>query len=320
MPRDLRLPRRALPLLGLTLALGLLAPLAAPAGQSRHASQRARGHASIARGRCALKRRNKPSSRASSTNASSSHASSNRASSSRGSSTRSPRTHQVCAKGRPIPSSRALAKRTSRPSKTRRPREPPAAPGAGTPPATPSPPVAPSPAPEGAAPSLFAPGGAETDPIDPRYLTATPFGTSSFWIQPWRAYLDTWPASRLLESLGINFNVHAAEAEGDRPTAAGQRLQARAHRDQLGRALLRRPDQFVNEADIRTRLVALHKHGLRPLILLDANSTGPAPAKQVTLKRLAAAPAGAQTRDAERRKRRRGRARQDRLRRALLRR
>ncbi|HVR05519.1 MAG TPA: hypothetical protein VMS02_05715, partial [Solirubrobacteraceae bacterium] len=52
-----------------------------------------------------------------------------------------------------------------------------------------------------------------TDPIDPRYLTEVPFGTSSFWVQPWRAYMDTWPASRLDDALGINFNVGPDEAE-----------------------------------------------------------------------------------------------------------
>ena len=57
------------------------------------------------------------------------------------------------------------------------------------------------------------PGGVVTDPIDPRYLTSLPFGRTSFWVQPWRAYLDTWPASRLLSSAGVNFNVGARNAD-----------------------------------------------------------------------------------------------------------
>ncbi len=56
-------------------------------------------------------------------------------------------------------------------------------------------------------------GDVLTDPIDSRFLTKDPFGASSFWIQPWRAYLDTWPSSTLLSSLGINFNVGVAQAE-----------------------------------------------------------------------------------------------------------
>ncbi len=137
--------------------------------------------------------------------------------------------------------------------------------------------------------------GVLTDPIDPRYLTEVPFGTSSFWIQPWRAYLDTWPASRLLESLGINFNVMPAQAE-----ATAQLLQEsgfKLARREIGWGGLsyQDPSTFRNEAQIDTVLEALHKHGLRPLILLNANSGAPAPAQQITLETVAAAPEGAQT-------------------------
>ncbi len=138
-------------------------------------------------------------------------------------------------------------------------------------------------------------GGTLTDPIDPKYLTETPFGTTSFWIQPWRAYMDTWPASRLLESLGINFNVSAPQAE-----ATAQLLQDSGFK--LARIALNwdalsydNPTQFADEASVRTRLEALHRHGLRPLILLDANSEGPTPARQVNLETTTEAPAGAQT-------------------------
>jgi hypothetical protein len=138
-------------------------------------------------------------------------------------------------------------------------------------------------------------GGTVTDPIDAKYLTETPFGTTSFWIQPWRAYIDTWPASRLLESLGINFNVSAPQAEG-----TAQLLQDSGFK--LARIALNwdalsynDPTQFADEAGVRTRLEALHRHGLRPLILLDANSEGPTPARQVNLETTAEAPAGAQT-------------------------
>ncbi|HUN78657.1 MAG TPA: hypothetical protein VMU32_07050, partial [Solirubrobacteraceae bacterium] len=134
-----------------------------------------------------------------------------------------------------------------------------------------------------------------TDPIDPRYLTEVPFGTSSFWVQPWRAYMDTWPAARLDDGLGINFNVGPDEAE-----AVAQLLQ------ENGFALARReigwgalsyedPEEFSDEARIDTVLGALHNHGLRPLILLNANSGAPGPALQLRLETLAAAPAGAQS-------------------------
>ena len=137
--------------------------------------------------------------------------------------------------------------------------------------------------------------GVVSDPIDPRYLTDLPFGKSSFWIQPWRAYLDTWPASRLLDSLGVNFNVKASEAQdvarllhdsGFKLARIGINWDSLSYSD---------PAQFVDESDIRTRLTALHDYGLRPLILLDANSVGPCPAKKVMLDTVASAPASAST-------------------------
>lgn len=134
-----------------------------------------------------------------------------------------------------------------------------------------------------------------TDPIDPRFLTDVPFGARSFWLQPWRAYLDTWPASRLREALGVNFNVNDKEAE-----ATAQLLQDsgfKLARIEINWSALsyEDPSKFTDEAHVRTRLEALRNHGLRPLILLDANSEAPAPAKHITLETVSPAPAGATT-------------------------
>jgi hypothetical protein len=136
-------------------------------------------------------------------------------------------------------------------------------------------------------------GGVVDDPIDSRYLTQVPFGRRSFWIQPWRAYLDTWPASRLLDAVGINFNVRPREAEG-----TARLLQSsgfKLARIELSWNLLSYddPTRFTEEPEIRKRLVALREHGLRPLILLNANSGGPGPARPVTLTTLEPAAAGA---------------------------
>jgi hypothetical protein len=41
-----------------------------------------------------------------------------------------------------------------------------------------------------------------------------PFGgRRSFYLTPWRAYMDTWPAKQYLDCLGINFNVNSKDAE-----------------------------------------------------------------------------------------------------------
>jgi hypothetical protein len=153
--------------------------------------------------------------------------------------------------------------------------------------------------------------GSETvsDPIDRKYLTELPFGSTSFWIQPWRAYLDTWPASRLLDSLGINFNVSASQA---RVTArllheSGFKLA----RIELNWSSLSYddPSRFLDEASVRTRLEALREYGLRPLILLDANSAAPTPARKIALQTVGSSPSGA--RRTERDERRRRDTRQD---------
>ncbi len=138
-------------------------------------------------------------------------------------------------------------------------------------------------------------GGVLSDPIDSRYLTGVPFGRRSFWTQPWRAYLDTWPASRLLDAVGINFNVTPAEADG-----VAQLLQSSGFR--LGRIELSwnllsydDPSRFDDPAGVRRRLIAMREHELRPLILLNANSGGPGPAREVSLTTTTSAPAGART-------------------------
>jgi hypothetical protein len=137
--------------------------------------------------------------------------------------------------------------------------------------------------------------GAVCNPIDPRYLTDLKFGATSFWIQPWRAYLDTWPVSRLLDAVGINFNVRAPQAQdvarllhesGFKLARVGINWNALSYGD---------PGRFVHEADVRTRLLALHENGLRPLILLDANSGAPCPSKKIVLETAGPAPAGAST-------------------------
>ena len=47
---------------------------------------------------------------------------------------------------------------------------------------------------------------------DPRQQ-AIPFPRVSFYLTPWRAYMDTWPAEQYLTSVGINFNVASVDAK-----------------------------------------------------------------------------------------------------------
>ena len=138
-------------------------------------------------------------------------------------------------------------------------------------------------------------GETTIDPSDRRFLTYLPFGTRSFWVQPWRAYLDTWPASRLLNALGINFSAVGPQTEaiaqllkdsGFRLARKGISWDALTYAD---------PTKFRDEPRIRASLTSLHAHGLRPLIVLDANSEAPTPMRHIKLETIGAAPAGAQT-------------------------
>jgi hypothetical protein len=115
------------------------------------------------------------------------------------------------------------------------------------------------------------------DPIDPRQQTSIAFGERSHWLQPWRAYLDTVPADRLLDAVGIDFDVPPAQA----PATA--RLLARAGfrraRIEVGWGWFSyaHPDRLKHPAAVRTELLALERANIRPLILLNANDLGPCP-------------------------------------------
>jgi hypothetical protein len=56
-------------------------------------------------------------------------------------------------------------------------------------------------------------GQLATPYIDPAYFLNVPFGTHSHWAQPWRAYLETVPASVFVNGPGINFNVDSRQAD-----------------------------------------------------------------------------------------------------------
>ena len=134
-------------------------------------------------------------------------------------------------------------------------------------------------------------------PIDPRYLYDIPFGRRSFWIQPWRAYLDTWPASHLLEAVGMDFpskpavaldTAHLLHDSGYTLARTGIDWNAMSFEDPT-------VVDPTHVAAITARLTAMHQYGIRPLIVLNANSGGPVPLRGIKLQTVTEAPAGAQT-------------------------
>jgi hypothetical protein len=116
--------------------------------------------------------------------------------------------------------------------------------------------------------------------IDPRYLTAVPFGAHSHWMQPWRAYQETIPAQRFLDAQGI-----VLDGEGsihfDLVCQMLARHGIRHVRIEVGWNSVDwdRETRLNNVADLRNRLLACQKAHLRPLILLNANSGAPGPTR-----------------------------------------
>jgi len=62
-----------------------------------------------------------------------------------------------------------------------------------------------------AATRLYAEEPLSDRPIDPGQLTRVAFGSYSHWLQPWRGYLETTPATRFLDGIGIVLNTHRGE-------------------------------------------------------------------------------------------------------------
>ena len=129
--------------------------------------------------------------------------------------------------------------------------------------------------------ALTGPASAGTlkNPIDPEQQTALAFGARSHWLQPWRAYLDTLPATRLRDAIGINLNVSAEEVPATAQLLA--RSGFRRARVEIGwnQMDFADPTRVENPGRLRQHLEPLKANGIRPLILLNANHGIPGPAR-----------------------------------------
>jgi len=119
------------------------------------------------------------------------------------------------------------------------------------------------------------------------------FGRRSFFLAPWRAWMDTWPASRYLECLGVNYNVGTKEADAVAAVLAEAGIRSARVEIGMGSFKYEDPAQLSDPAGVRQRLAALKKCGIRPLILLNANSGWPCPAMRTDVKLLKDAAQGA---------------------------
>jgi hypothetical protein len=132
-------------------------------------------------------------------------------------------------------------------------------------------------------------------PIDPVQQTAVGFGRRSHWLQPWRAYLDTISATKLRDAIGINFNVDPTEASATARMLA--RNGFRRARIEIGWEQIGYDDstQLRDSKRLRALVGALARHGIRPLVLLNAHHGAPCPVRRFTAVLVEPARAGART-------------------------
>ena len=127
---------------------------------------------------------------------------------------------------------------------------------------------------------------------DPQYQTKLPFGQHSHYIQPWRSTLETVPASRFLNALGMVLNVQ----DGQSPDLMVQMLARhgiRQTRLEIGWGSLDYDTEKLNLSDkMKATLLACKRWGIRPLILLNGNSGVPCPCKLFDRQVMTAGPQG----------------------------
>jgi hypothetical protein len=117
------------------------------------------------------------------------------------------------------------------------------------------------------------------EPIEPRQQTALEFGERSHWLQPWRAYLDTVPGTRLRHGLGVNFNVAPSDAAATARLLAAAGIRRARVELSWGDFDFAHPTRLRNPEHVRLVFGALARHGIRPLVLLNANHTAPCPTR-----------------------------------------
>lgn len=129
------------------------------------------------------------------------------------------------------------------------------------------------------------PAGTLTTPYtNPEHFTRVPFGAHSHWLQPWRAYSETVPATTFLQGIGIQWNLSNSVNDELVAQMVSRKGIARARVEMTWNHI-----DFNDETQIipnsaehfRSELLALKKHGIRPLILVNAHHGQPCPTKFV---------------------------------------
>jgi hypothetical protein len=108
------------------------------------------------------------------------------------------------------------------------------------------------------------------------YLLDLPFGAHSHWLQPWRAELETVPASRFINGIGIGLDLFDSE-NSDLILEMLARNGIKKVRIEIAWSNLDYTTERIDNDRIRSMLRACKKWGVRPLILLNANQGAPVP-------------------------------------------
>lgn len=113
------------------------------------------------------------------------------------------------------------------------------------------------------------------------------FGERSYYLTPWRSYMDTQDAQSLLDSLGINYDGGMKPEYAEATAQALEEAGFRSVRIEIPWSDIRYDDEtrLTPEAEERLTylLPILKKHHLRPLVLLNCNSGMPAPYKMINV-------------------------------------
>jgi hypothetical protein len=135
---------------------------------------------------------------------------------------------------------------------------------------------------------------------NPRQQTDVPFGAFSFWHQPWRAYMDTWPVSWLLNSTGVMFFSSSSRVTLAQTNALAEHLAKNGFKQarvEVGWCSFSYddPSKLIpgNKQNLDNILAALENYGIRPLFLLNANQGVPCPVKWIMVQLMEDASQGA---------------------------
>ncbi|WP_373541478.1 hypothetical protein [Chamaesiphon sp.] len=111
---------------------------------------------------------------------------------------------------------------------------------------------------------------------DRSHFDNLPFGSHSHWLQPWRAYLETFPAAKFLQGVGIQLDLNDRE----NPDLVLQMLAThgiQTARIEIGWNNLSYERETLQNDRLQAILKACKRWGVRPLILLNANQGIPTP-------------------------------------------